>query len=234
MRLVSAVTGEELDELEQSLQGKVSVLMGKSGVGKTSLLNALQPGLGLRVQEVSRIEKGRHTTTHLELFPFDFGGAVGDTPGMREFGLWDIHWDELASLFPEMRPWVGQCKFRLDCQHDEEPGCAIRKAVMARSDQPATVSELPAAGGGTAMRHARDINRDFRCVYCGNFVSAAALFAGVKNRNHCPYCLWSRHLDLFEAGDRLSACKAPMRPIGVTVKIRHKGTRPSGLSWYMF
>jgi ribosome biogenesis GTPase / thiamine phosphate phosphatase len=134
--LVSAMTGEGLDELQQSLQCKVSVLAGKSGVGKTSLLNALQPGLGLRVQEVSRIEKGRHTTTHVEMFSLASGGAVVDTPGVREFGLWDMAWDELALFFPEMRPWVGRCKFRLDCHHDEEPGCAIRKAVMAGEISP--------------------------------------------------------------------------------------------------
>ncbi len=63
-----------------------------------------------------------------------------------------------------------------------------------------------------------DINSDFKCLHCHNYVSAAAWMAGVQNRNHCPYCLWSRHLDLFEAGDRLAACKAPMRPVGLTLK----------------
>jgi ribosome biogenesis GTPase len=134
--LVSAVTGEGMEEFVEALQGQVSVMVGKSGVGKTSLLNAIQPDLGLRVRETSRIDKGRHTTTHLEMFPLDFGGAVVDTPGMREFGLWDIYEDELAFLFPEMRSLVGQCKFRLDCRHDEEPGCAIRKAVMAGEISP--------------------------------------------------------------------------------------------------
>ncbi len=134
--LASAKTGEGLDELREVLQGRVSVLVGKSGVGKTSLLNALQPDLGLRVRALSRIEKGRHTTSHLEMFPLDFGGALVDTPGMREFGLWNIRADELAALFPEMQPLVGRCKFRLDCRHDEEPGCAIRKAVMAGQISP--------------------------------------------------------------------------------------------------
>ena len=134
--IVSAVTGEGLDELKQVLEGQVSVMVGKSGVGKTSLLNAIQPDLGLRVREVSRIDKGRHTTTHLEMFLLDFGGTVVDTPGMREFGLWDIYEDELALLFPEMRSLVGQCKFRLDCRHDQEPGCAIRKAVVAGKISP--------------------------------------------------------------------------------------------------
>jgi ribosome biogenesis GTPase len=128
----SAVTGEGLVDLKQALQGRISVLVGKSGVGKTSLLNALQPGLGLRVNEVNQTTgKGKHTTSHVEMLLLDAGGAIIDTPGVREFGLWDVDSDDLASFFPEMRPFVGKCRFGLDCQHDEEPGCAIRKAVMA-------------------------------------------------------------------------------------------------------
>jgi ribosome biogenesis GTPase / thiamine phosphate phosphatase len=132
IRCVSVVTGAGLDELKESMRGHISVLVGKSGVGKTSLLNALQTGLGLRIRSVGQGKqgKGRHTTTHLEMFPLDFGGAVVDTPGMREFGLWDVDKDDLALFFPEMRPLVGQCRFGLDCRHDSEPGCAIRKAVM--------------------------------------------------------------------------------------------------------
>jgi len=129
---VSSHTGEGIEELKEILQGKTSVLIGKSGVGKTSLLNAIQLGLGLRVKEVSKGElgKGRHATTHLEMFNLTFGGTIVDTPGMREFGLWDIAQDELAYLFPEMTDHVGRCKFGLSCSHDSEPGCAIRKAVM--------------------------------------------------------------------------------------------------------
>jgi ribosome biogenesis GTPase len=136
--LVSAVTGEGMEDLKHTLQGKLSVMLGKSGVGKTSLLNAIQPGLGLRVKAVSNGEvgKGRHTTTHLEMFELDFGGILMDTPGMREFGLWGITGDELAYLFPEMADYVGQCKFGLSCHHDREPGCAIRKAVMAGAISP--------------------------------------------------------------------------------------------------
>jgi ribosome biogenesis GTPase / thiamine phosphate phosphatase len=136
--LVSAHSGAHLAELKQALQGRTSLLLGKSGVGKTSLLNALQPGLGLRVKQVSRVTgKGRHTTTHLEMFPFDFRGAVIDTPGTREFALWEVEEDDLAYCFPEMRPFIGRCKFGLDCQHDEEPGCAVRRAVMAGHISPA-------------------------------------------------------------------------------------------------
>ena len=138
IQMVSSITGLGMDELKSTLRGKTSVLVGKSGVGKTSLLNAVQPGLGLRVKAVGNgeIGKGRHTTTHYEMFKLDFGGALVDTPGMREFGLWDIAAEELASLFPEMTGHVGKCKFGLSCQHDREPGCAIRKAVMAGTISP--------------------------------------------------------------------------------------------------
>jgi ribosome biogenesis GTPase len=142
---VSSVSGAGLEQLREALSGRLSVLLGKSGVGKTTLLNALQPGLGLRVNAVSQATgKGKHTTTHQELFPLQpETGAAGsrlaaivDTPGVREFGLWDVQSDDLALYFPEMRPLVGSCRFGLDCGHDEEPGCAIRKAVMAGQISP--------------------------------------------------------------------------------------------------
>jgi len=132
IHMVSTPTGEGIEELKETLRGKTSVLIGKSGVGKTSLLNAIQPGLGLRVREVGKgdLGKGRHTTTHLEMFDLGFGGSLVDTPGMREFGLWNITEEELAHLFPEMADLVGGCKFGMSCHHDSEPGCTIRKAVM--------------------------------------------------------------------------------------------------------
>jgi len=138
IQMVSASTGEGIEELKQTLRGRMSVLVGKSGVGKTSLLNAIQPGLGLRVKEVSKGElgKGRHSTTHLEMFELEFGGTIVDTPGIREFGLWEIAGEELAYLFPEMAGYVGQCKFGLSCRHDREPGCAIRKAVVSGEISP--------------------------------------------------------------------------------------------------
>ena len=136
--LVSTITGEGIEELKQALRGKQAVLVGKSGVGKTSLLNAIQPELGLRVKAVSQGElgKGRHTTTHLEMFELEFGGALVDTPSIREFGLWDITAEELAYFFPEMADYIGQCKFGMSCRHDREPGCAIRQAVMAEAISP--------------------------------------------------------------------------------------------------
>jgi ribosome biogenesis GTPase / thiamine phosphate phosphatase len=133
--LTSTITGEGIQELKEALQGKVSVFVGKSGVGKTSLLNTIQPELGLHVKEVSQATgKGRHSTTHLAMSSLDFGGKVVDTPGMREYGLWKADKRngrelDLALFYPEMRPLVGHCKFGLDCSHDHEPGCAIRAAV---------------------------------------------------------------------------------------------------------
>ncbi len=127
----SARTGKGLKDLQTILEGRVSLVIGKSGVGKSSLLNALLIGKQLRVGDVNPITcKGRHTTTHLEMIQIEGGGAIIDTPGMREFGLWDIPADELATNFPEMRGFLGKCKFGLDCAHDEEPGCAVRRAVM--------------------------------------------------------------------------------------------------------
>jgi ribosome biogenesis GTPase len=141
--LTSTFSGEGIDELRQALRGRITVLVGKSGVGKTALLNTLQPGLGLRVKEVNQVTgKGRHTTTNLEMFPLEGGGAIIDTPGTREFGLWETQGYDLALLFPEMKPLVGKCKFGLDCQHDEEPGCAIRLAVTAGKIHPSRYKSL--------------------------------------------------------------------------------------------
>ncbi|CAG0996220.1 ribosome biogenesis GTPase / thiamine phosphate phosphatase [Anaerolineae bacterium] len=128
--VTSAVSGDGLDQVMTMLKDRVSVLWGKSGVGKTSLLNAIQPGLGLRVNEVNAFNsEGRHTTTHLEMFDLEFGGSVIDTPGQRRFKLWDDEPGDFAQLLPEMRPFIGQCKFGLDCTHEREPGCAIKRAV---------------------------------------------------------------------------------------------------------
>lgn len=130
--LTSTVTGASLDACKAALAERTSVLIGASGVGKTSLLNAIQPGLGLRVGEVSEAaSKGKHTTTYPELFPLTFGGHLVDMPGMREFGLWDVQGVDLAAAFPEMRPYLGNCRFGHDCSHTHEPACAIKEGLQA-------------------------------------------------------------------------------------------------------
>jgi ribosome biogenesis GTPase len=106
-------------------------LAGPSGTGKSSLLNALEPGLDLETGEVSlKTSKGTHTTTYAELHPLSFGGYVVDTPGIREFGILDLQPDELAFFFVEFLPYLNECRFD-DCTHDHEPGCAIKEAVDA-------------------------------------------------------------------------------------------------------
>jgi ribosome biogenesis GTPase / thiamine phosphate phosphatase len=125
----SAHTGEGVDALRDHLQGKISAFAGPSGVGKSSLLNAVQPGLGLHVRAVSEAtSKGKHTTHVRELFPLDVGGYVADTPGIRTLALWDTEPEELDAYFIEMRDLVSDCKFS-DCTHTHEPGCAVREAV---------------------------------------------------------------------------------------------------------
>lgn len=118
-----------IKELEKALTGKISALAGPSGVGKSSLLNTVQPGLGLAVREVSAwSERGRHTTVVREMFPLKEGGYVADLPGLRRLSLWDTEPEELDGYFPELRDLVAKCQFN-DCSHDHEPGCAVIQAV---------------------------------------------------------------------------------------------------------
>ena len=127
--VTSAETGVNIDYLRQLLSGKQTVLAGQSGVGKSSLLNAIEPGLGLAVSAVSRDnEKGRHTTTAARLIPLQSEGAVLDTPGIRQFQLWDISAEEVAGLMPDFRPYVSSCRFP-NCLHLSEHECAVKDAV---------------------------------------------------------------------------------------------------------
>ncbi len=125
----SVVTGEGMADVRRAVRYRVSLFAGHSGVGKSSIINCLQPGLKIRTGEISGATgKGIHTTTAVELHPLDFGGYIADSPGLREVGLWDIDADELAGLYPEMAPYLGECRFR-NCVHVGEPGCAIKAAV---------------------------------------------------------------------------------------------------------
>lgn len=127
----SARTGQGVGALRECLSGRLSVLSGPSGVGKSSLLNAIQPELGLAVREVSDATgKGRHTTVGVRLWPLTDGGYVADTPGLREAGFFDIEPEELAWHFVEMRPYLSDCRFS-SCIHTHEPDCAVKVAVQA-------------------------------------------------------------------------------------------------------
>jgi len=120
-----------LDGVQDALAGKTSVVSGPSGVGKSSLLNALFPGLGLRVSEISEsVNKGKHTTVgaYLHPLPESIGGAVVDTPGLREIGMWELPVEDLDWCFPEFRELRVECRFA-DCSHLAEPKCAVRAAV---------------------------------------------------------------------------------------------------------
>lgn len=125
-----ATDGRGIDAIRELLHGKISVFSGLSGVGKSSLLNAVEPGLALRVGSVSKrgAREGRHTTTHSSLLRLECGGHVVDTPGIRNFGLFGVEVSELAGLFREFREHLGKCGFD-DCSHDHEPDCAIRRAT---------------------------------------------------------------------------------------------------------
>lgn len=125
----SAETGEGLDRLKEILRGKTSVFVGQSGVGKSALINVIEPGLNVRTTEVSeKTGKGRHTTTHTELHHLSFGGFIADTPGIKEFGLAGIEKNELGFYFPEFRKFIDECKFS-NCTHTHEPDCAVKEAV---------------------------------------------------------------------------------------------------------
>jgi len=131
VKLVSASTGEGIDELSAMMENKTTLMSGHSGVGKSSLINRLLPGLDLRTTAVSGWSgKGLHTTTYAEMQDLPNGGKLIDTPGVREFGIVDIPKTELSHYFLEMQPYLNDCQFN-NCLHINEPGCAVKAAVEA-------------------------------------------------------------------------------------------------------
>lgn len=127
--LVSKESGEGIAALEAELGGRVNIFVGQSGVGKSSLVNALMPGLDVEEGDVSETSGlGQHTTTAARLYHIPSGGDLIDSPGVREFGLWHLEAEEITQAFVEFRPYLGGCKFR-DCKHLDDPGCILREAV---------------------------------------------------------------------------------------------------------
>lgn len=129
----SSRTGEGVEAFAAALAGRISVVTGPSGGGKSSLLNRVQPGLRLRIGDISaKVRRGKHTTVSAVMLPLDAGGYLVDTPGFSEVGLWGIDPGQLDTCFPEFRPFLGECRYA-DCRHHTEPGCRVRDAVEAGS-----------------------------------------------------------------------------------------------------
>ncbi|MBU0766008.1 MAG: ribosome small subunit-dependent GTPase A [Bacteroidetes bacterium] len=125
----SAVTGENTETVRNLMKGKISLVSGHSGVGKSLLINVIEPGLDLKIKEISSYHlKGKHTTTFSEMFELSCGGYIIDTPGIKAFGLTDMYKEEIYHFFPEMFRLSSECRF-YNCTHLHEPGCAVKKGV---------------------------------------------------------------------------------------------------------
>ena len=156
----SIVSGVGVEELREVMRDSISAIVGSSGVGKSSLLNAVQPGLQLRTGEVdTRIHKGRHTTTEVMLLPLEFGGFVADTPGIRTLGLLEVDDEQGLDIhFPEMRPYIPECKFAA-CTHQHEPTCAVKQAVETGDINPLRYESYLRISGFKEGRYERNSDK---------------------------------------------------------------------------
>src|SRR5690606_11687671 len=126
---ISAATGKNVDKVKSLMKDKVSMFSGHSGVGKSTLINAIEPGLGLKTSKISEQHlQGQHTTTFAEMFDLSFGGQIIDTPGIKGFGVVEMDKEEIGDYFPEFFERKNECKFN-NCLHLEEPYCAVKKAL---------------------------------------------------------------------------------------------------------
>jgi len=241
---ISSKTAYGIDQLgKYLLPGTTIVLLGSSGVGKSSLINALA---GKEMMETAEIRekdgRGRHTTTRRQLLLLKSGVMVIDTPGMRELGMWDAE-EGLSKSFSDIEQYFGNCKFR-DCKHLSEPGCAVKAAIQfgelsqshwenylklrnenqigdnkagylrAKEQRFKEIAKFHKTSRKNDYRN-EPCNESFICKVCSTCVVPED--AGSQHRNHCPCCLSSIHIDN-KPGDRASLCKGIMEPIGMWVR----------------
>lgn len=211
----STERGTGLPELARVLRGRTVAFVGHSGVGKSTLLNALVETAGAKTGQTSDYSKrGRHTTTGSRLYGAPDGTRIVDTPGVREFRVDFANADEVREAFPEFRQ-AAPCRYR-DCRHLSEPDCgvhvAVREGRIARTRYRVYRKLVAEFVAGVELEGE---GRDFVCEQCGAPVSASG--GGTEHRNHCPKCLHSKHLDA-NPGDRAAACGGTMEPVAVWVR----------------
>ncbi|MBF0546839.1 MAG: ribosome small subunit-dependent GTPase A [Candidatus Riflebacteria bacterium] len=211
---ISARTGEGIQALMEQLNGKLCVVIGHSGVGKSSFINCLNPRKTLSTNGIRESDrKGRHTTSSAELLETESGVRIIDTPGIREFGLWNMSQSVVCKGFTEFNAFSDKCRFG-DCTHTHEENCGVKEAVRQSKIHPLRYRSYCRILKSEEVEF-EEIQTFFKCQHCGFSVSNEA--EGTTQRNHCPNCLWSKHLDTIP-GDRLSACGGSMEPAAVWVR----------------